>query len=318
MEGIEECLSDSRMAVFMCNATDDPAREAHHVEQLMGKRVDGIIVTARRADRRARLESPDDVPVIYVFSQVEDPGACCLVPDDEGGAVLATRHLAGLGRQRIAHVTGPERFEAVRHTPGDVQRDRVVVTDVLAERLGLLGANNVLLPILGELLSPFDEAKPLAVGSSRFRHQLILTGELPLVRLQERNVYRAALIAFQRARPKFDEPLLTLSSYSFPSGHVLASTLLYGLCVAWVFVLAFGGLAIAQASWVRSQRRDLVAVVVPQLGKSVDQNHEGAGPLLGDVHPDAVDFDESMLNRVHSAPSRGRLCRSNAHYAQAD
>ncbi len=114
MEGIEECLSDSRMAVFMCNATDDPAREAHHVEQLMGKRVDGIIVTARRADRRAKLESPDDVPVIYVFSQVEDPGACCLVPDDEGGAVLATRHLVGLGRQRIAHVTGPERFEAVR------------------------------------------------------------------------------------------------------------------------------------------------------------------------------------------------------------
>src|SRR5437016_2742166 len=48
MEGIEACLSDSRMAVLMCNATDDPEREAHHVEQLTGQRVDGIIVTARR------------------------------------------------------------------------------------------------------------------------------------------------------------------------------------------------------------------------------------------------------------------------------
>ena len=114
MEGIEECLSDSRMAVFMCNATDDPAREAHHVEQLMGKRVDGIIVTARRADKRAKLTRPGDIPVIYVFSQVEDPDACCLLPDDEGGAVLATRHLVKLGRRRIAHVTGPEHFEAVR------------------------------------------------------------------------------------------------------------------------------------------------------------------------------------------------------------
>ena len=46
MEGLEECLSDSRMAVFMCNATDDPEREAQHVEQLLGKRVDGIVVTA--------------------------------------------------------------------------------------------------------------------------------------------------------------------------------------------------------------------------------------------------------------------------------
>jgi LacI family transcriptional regulator len=114
MEGIEECLSDSRMAVFMCNATDDPAREAHHVEQLMGKRVDGIIVTARRADKRPKLTRPGDIPVIYVFSQVEDADACCLLPDDEGGAVLATRHLVKLGRRRIAHVTGPEHFEAVR------------------------------------------------------------------------------------------------------------------------------------------------------------------------------------------------------------
>src|SRR5471030_2432295 len=98
----------------MCNATDDPAREAHHLEQLVGKRVDGIIVTARRADKRAKLKGPGDIPVIYVFSQVEDADACCLVPDDEGGAVLAARHLVGLGRRRIAHVTGPERFEAVR------------------------------------------------------------------------------------------------------------------------------------------------------------------------------------------------------------
>ena len=114
MEGIEECMSDSRMAVFMCNATDDPAREAHHVEQLMGKRVDGIIVTARRADKREELTRPGNIPVIYVFSQVENADACCLLPDDEGGAILATQHLVKLGRRRIAHVTGPERFEAVR------------------------------------------------------------------------------------------------------------------------------------------------------------------------------------------------------------
>ena len=114
MEGIEECLSDSRMAVVMCNATDDPAREARHVEQLIGKRVDGVIVTARRTDKRQKLSIPSDIPVIYVFSQVDDEDACCVIPDDEGGAELATRHLVQLGRRRIAHITGPERFEAVR------------------------------------------------------------------------------------------------------------------------------------------------------------------------------------------------------------
>jgi membrane-associated phospholipid phosphatase len=41
--------------------------------------------------------------------------------------------------------------------------------------------------------------------------------------------------AFHRPRPAFDDPLLTLSTYSFPSGHVAASTIFYGLVVAWVF-----------------------------------------------------------------------------------
>jgi membrane-associated phospholipid phosphatase len=41
--------------------------------------------------------------------------------------------------------------------------------------------------------------------------------------------------AFQRARPTFDEPLLTLASYSFPSGHVAASTVFYGVVIAWTF-----------------------------------------------------------------------------------
>jgi LacI family transcriptional regulator len=115
MEGLEECLADSRIAVFMANATDDHEREARHVEQLIGKRVDGIVVTARRADKREPLAVPArDMPLIYVFSRVDDPDAYCLLPDDEGGAVLATEHLIKLGRRRIAHVTGPERFEAVR------------------------------------------------------------------------------------------------------------------------------------------------------------------------------------------------------------
>ncbi len=34
--------------------------------------------------------------------------------------------------------------------------------------------------------------------------------------------------AFRRGRPLFDNPLLTLASYSFPSGHAVAATLLYG------------------------------------------------------------------------------------------
>jgi len=69
-------------------------------------------------------------------------------------------------------------------------------------------------------------------------------------------------LAFQRARPTFDQPLLTLATYSFPSGHVAASTIFYGLGVAWVFerTRSFGwrsaaligaGLAIALVAFTR-------------------------------------------------------------------
>ncbi len=39
-------------------------------------------------------------------------------------------------------------------------------------------------------------------------------------------------LAFQRARPVSDHPLLVLTSYSFPSGHVAGATLFYGLLAA--------------------------------------------------------------------------------------
>ncbi|HET8702020.1 MAG TPA: phosphatase PAP2 family protein [Nitrococcus sp.] len=42
--------------------------------------------------------------------------------------------------------------------------------------------------------------------------------------------------AFQRPRPHFEHPLLTLTTYSFPSGHVAAATLWYGLLAALIVV----------------------------------------------------------------------------------
>ena len=38
---------------------------------------------------------------------------------------------------------------------------------------------------------------------------------------------------FQRVRPVFDVPLLTLNTYSFPSGHAAGATLFYGILAAW-------------------------------------------------------------------------------------
>ena len=40
---------------------------------------------------------------------------------------------------------------------------------------------------------------------------------------------------FQRPRPHFDDPLLSLTSYSFPSGHTMTATVVYGVLAAYFF-----------------------------------------------------------------------------------
>ena len=40
--------------------------------------------------------------------------------------------------------------------------------------------------------------------------------------------------AFHRTRPHFDDPLLVLTTFSFPSGHVAGATLLYGVLAAYL------------------------------------------------------------------------------------
>jgi len=40
---------------------------------------------------------------------------------------------------------------------------------------------------------------------------------------------------FHRARPSFDDPILSLTGYSFPSGHTMAATVLYGVLAAFLF-----------------------------------------------------------------------------------
>ena len=124
MEGIEDVLGSAQRSVFMCNAADDPVREKMHVDALLARRVDGIVVTGRRTDARPPLDlGKSALPVVYAYTQVMQREGLsvqppCLLPDDFGGGEQATRHLLSLGRNHVVHITGPEKFEASRRRAG--------------------------------------------------------------------------------------------------------------------------------------------------------------------------------------------------------
>ena len=113
MLGAEDALGIGQISVFMCDTRDDPERERRYIEMLSARRVDGLIVTGRRIEPRPALRAGPGIPVVYAMTQPDDGGAAVL-PDDEGGGRLAADHLLAIGRRRIAHVAGPERFLAAR------------------------------------------------------------------------------------------------------------------------------------------------------------------------------------------------------------
>jgi LacI family transcriptional regulator len=114
MLGAEDALGEGSVSVFLCDCRDDPERERRYLRTLLSRRVDGIIVAARRVDPRPPIGSHLPVPVVYAMAQSLDRQDLSVLPDDEGGGYVAIDHLVKLGRSRIGHVSGPEHFEAAR------------------------------------------------------------------------------------------------------------------------------------------------------------------------------------------------------------
>ena len=113
LSGIEDALEAAEISVFLCSVRHDAQRERQHINALLAKRVDGIVVTGNRTDARSPIDlGPARVPVIYAYMQVTDPEALCLLPDDAHGAHLATEHLVRHGRRHLAYIGGLSDYEA--------------------------------------------------------------------------------------------------------------------------------------------------------------------------------------------------------------
>ena len=114
MQGVTEGLIDHGVSVFLCALEENPVLAQSHLDALMEKQVDGIVVAGRRVDRILPVDFGGlTVPVVHVMSE-GGADRVSFLPDEEQGARAAVAHLAGLGRRRIAHVTGPERFRVAR------------------------------------------------------------------------------------------------------------------------------------------------------------------------------------------------------------
>lgn len=113
--GAEDAFGTGNMSVLLCDARGDAIRESYHLQALLARRVDGLIVVGSSTDPRPSLGHELPVPVVYAYGPSQDPRDMSVVPDDVQGARLAISHLLSIGRKNIAHITGEKGYLAARN-----------------------------------------------------------------------------------------------------------------------------------------------------------------------------------------------------------
>jgi LacI family transcriptional regulator, galactose operon repressor len=81
MMGAEDAFGTGKTAVFLCDARGDSIREQYHLQALLSRRVDGLMIVGSRTDPRPSL-GPLPVPVVYVYAPSDDPGDTSLITDE--------------------------------------------------------------------------------------------------------------------------------------------------------------------------------------------------------------------------------------------
>jgi LacI family transcriptional regulator len=112
--GAEDAFGTGSVSVLLCDARGDAIREKHHVNALLSRRVDGLIVVGSATDPRPSLGTNLPVPVVYAYAPSDSPDDVSITADNVGAGRMAVEHLLTCGRSRIAHISGDPSYKAAQ------------------------------------------------------------------------------------------------------------------------------------------------------------------------------------------------------------
>lgn len=108
ISGITERLHAEGYGTIVADVGPDAKRQAALVDELIARRVDGLILaTVQRDDPVLGRCLELQVPVVLVNRADEADRVPAVVSDDQLGMALAVEHLVRLGHSRICHLAGP-------------------------------------------------------------------------------------------------------------------------------------------------------------------------------------------------------------------
>ena len=124
LSGVEHVLNERGSSLLLQVIGEHPEAETTTYERWWGeRRVDGVIlIDERYHDPRMPVVERLGLPAVLCGGPVRGSGLPCLWTDHAADALAVMEHLAGLGHQRIAHVSGPARFMHERSRRRGVRR----------------------------------------------------------------------------------------------------------------------------------------------------------------------------------------------------
>ena len=107
VRALGRALRDHDRTLLLCDAEQSYALGARYYETLLEKRVDGLVLIGASVPADVVEAHAREAPVVAIERDYPAADVTCLLVDSEQGGYDATAHLVGLGRRRVATITGP-------------------------------------------------------------------------------------------------------------------------------------------------------------------------------------------------------------------
>lgn len=108
-KGVEDVAHQKEYIALMCNVENDAAKEKRYLDQLIKRRVDGIIFICSSLEKKDfELVQEQNIPLVLIGEHKNNPGLHVVSIDCEQAARKAIGHLVESGHETIAMLYGTD------------------------------------------------------------------------------------------------------------------------------------------------------------------------------------------------------------------